>query len=445
MKTSLLLFLVACSVSLSNSAGCNSRVPTKGPTNDFPVLDLTNLDPKYVKLVKTIPNAHIYQVSVPNENASSTSTFYMNHLYGSYYDMGFALGKAMKPVVSTFISTVWTYLEGQVEGALPPSLPMWLQELIADTSLDVALDLTYYATYDYTDPKIWDEIRGLADGSGADYNTAVRVHMIAGLTQGKCSMFGLWGKALDPTYKNSLLQLRALDWDMNGPFRDYSSITVYHPNDGTNAHINIGMMGFVGGLTGISEKQLGISEIGVSYPDPSFGSESRIGLPFIFLLRDVLRYDVTVDDSINRMSAAKRTCDLILGVGDGKLGEFRGFQYSSSVLNVFDDKNLQPYNETWHPRIPDAVYWGMDWICPAYNTVLSGQIKEWYGKITPEIAIKYLTAVEMSGDNHLAFYDLTAMKFYVAFAAPFGVTGKKEAFARQFTKFDANALLKMPY
>ena len=166
-----------------------------------------------------------------------------------------------------------------------------------------------------------------------------------------------------------------------------------------------------------------------------------MGIPFIFLLRDILRFDVTVDDSINRMAKARRTCDLILGVGDGKLNQFRGFQYSSSTLRVFDDRNLQPFNQTWHPRIENIVYWAMDWICPAYNQVLSEQLHKYYGKITPEIAIKYLTSVEMSGDNHLAFYDLTKMKFYVAFAAPRGVTGNKAAFARQFAKFDASLLL----
>jgi hypothetical protein len=36
-------------------------------------------------------------------------------------------------------------------------------------------------------------------------------------------------------------------------------------------------------------------------------------------LRDILRYDYTIDDSITRMDDAKRTCDLILGVGDGKV------------------------------------------------------------------------------------------------------------------------------
>jgi len=250
---------------------------------------------------------------------------------------------------------------------------------------------------------------------------------------------------LDPSIRGSLLQLRSLDWDMNGPFRDYAAITVYHPNDGTNAHINIGMIGFIGGLTGISSTQLGISEIGVSYPDASFGSESRIGVPFIFLLRDILRYDQTIDDSISRMAEAKRTCDLILGVGDGKMTEFRGFQYSSTVLHVMDDLNQLPLNNTWHPRIRDAVYWGMDWICPAYNTVLSGLLKQYYGKITPELAIQSISAVELSGDNHLAFYDLTNMVFFVSFAAPHNVGGAPQAYARQFCKFDAKAILAQQY
>jgi len=342
--------------------------------------------------------------------------------------------------VTEFIGRVWLHMEQIVEDALPNYFPAWFAKAISDFGLDVALDATEWLTAGYTDSKIFEEIQGISDATGVDYKTLLRVHMIAGLTQGKCSMFGIWGKALDPTYKGTLIQLRALDWDMNGPFQDFSGITVYHPNDGTNAHANIGFVGFIGGLTGISSTQMGISEIGVSYPDSSFGDESRIGVPFIFLLRDILRYDRTVDDSITRMSNAKRTCDLILGVGDGKLTEFKGFGYSSSNLRIFDDKNLMPYNETWHPRIENVVYWGMDWLCPAYNTVLSQQIKKYYGKITPEIAIRYLTAVEMSGDNHLAFYDLSQMLFWVSFAAPNGVGGPVAAYDRQFVKFNATQL-----
>jgi len=336
------------------------------------------------------------------------------------------------------INRVWAYLQSEVTTYLG-DLPTWLADLIADFGLDTALDLTYYATVEYTPSYFYEEMHGISDAAGIDYNTLVRVHMIAGLTQGACSMFGAWGKSL--ANPNGLLQLRALDWDMNGPFRDYPSMTVYHPNEG-NGHsfVNVGLQGFIGGLTGASETQLAISEIGVGYPDSSFGEESRMGLPFIFLLRDILQWDNVLDDAINRMINANRTCDLILGVGDGKTSEFRGMEYSYSVLDIFDDQNMRPNNSTWHPKIPGIVYWGMDWDCPSYNLILSQQMEKYYGEITPELAIQMFTAVEQSGDNHLAFYDLTNMEMYVSYAAPFTVGGPAEGYNRQFTKMDLNAL-----
>jgi len=226
---------------------------------------------------------------------------------------------------------------------------------------------------------------------------------------------------------------------MDGPFRDYAAVTVYHPVNETYGHAfaNVGMAGFVGGLTGVSETKLGISEIGVTYPDPSFGYESRAGVPFIFLLRDILQYDYTVDDAISRMINAQRTCDLILGVGDGKLNIFRGFEYSYSVLKVFDDQNMEPLT-SYHPLINNVVYWGMDWLCPSYDTVLSGQINKYYGKLTPQVGIQYLTAVERSGSNHAAYYDLTNLHLYVSFAASHTTGGFLDAFDRQFTFLDLN-------
>ena len=39
-----------------------------------------------------------------------------------------------------------------------------------------------------------------------------------------------------------------------------------------------------------------------------------------YLLRDILQFDATLTDSMSRITNAHRTCDLILGVGDGKVG-----------------------------------------------------------------------------------------------------------------------------
>ena len=67
-------------------------------------------------------------------------------------------------------------------------------------------------------------------------------------------------------------------------------------------------------------------------------------------------------DTVARIEGANRTCDLILGVGDGNGdGAFRAFEYSSSVAVPMDWTNQLPLNDTWHPRIDHAVYYGMDW------------------------------------------------------------------------------------
>jgi len=297
---------------------------------------------------------------------------------------------------------------------------------------------------EWTGGYFYQELKGMADGAGLnnqEYHQLVWIHMLPGLTEGKCSMIGAWGGSLDPTTGTKLLQLRALDWDMDGPFRDFPAIVIYHPDsDNGHAFMNIGMGGFIGGLTGVSSSQLGISEIGVAYPDSTFGSESRIGVPFIFLLRDILQFDNTLQDALKRIVNTRRTCDLILGVGDGKSSTFRGVAYSSGKVTIMDDTNQLPLNETWHPRIPEVVYWGMDWICPGDNLLLSQQLKKNYGKLTAQVALSQLTPVEGSGSNHLAYYDLTNMLVYVAFAAPHGGAGYLDAYARQFTSLDANAL-----
>ena len=181
------------------------------------------------------------------------------------------------------------------------------------------------------------------------------------------------------------MQLRALDWDVAGPFQNFPQITVYHPRDASdgNTFANIGWCAcstappgraaeaslgrpivkerlagvslctsgpleerpgsfclcspsplfhppflptpvcrtiWIGSITGMSAEKMAISEIGVSNPDATFGNMSRVGVPFTFLLRDILQFDTSLQQSLDRISNANRTCDLILGVGDGKVG-----------------------------------------------------------------------------------------------------------------------------
>ena len=75
------------------------------------------------------------------------------------------------------------------------------------------MDFTYLATKRWTGSYFYEEMRGMADGSGSDYKLIRRVHLIGELTKGSCSMYGAWNEA---TEGGKTLQMRALDWDTGG-------------------------------------------------------------------------------------------------------------------------------------------------------------------------------------------------------------------------------------
>jgi len=263
--------------------------------------------------------------------------------------------------------------------------------------------------------------------------------MLIALFEGQCSTVGWWGTALQS--QSGLLQMAALDFNMNMVYRDYPAVIVYHPKEGEgHDFITVGFLGYTGTFSGMSRTKLAISSIGVRYPDSSFGNSSKVGIPYPMLMRYILQFDKTVDDATTRMAMAPRTQNLIIGVGDGKLGEYRGYEYSETTIKVFDDQNLQP-NEHWHPKITNTVYWAMDWICPSYSNVMSSQLRKYYGKITIQNAVKFIPSIVKTGETHVSFFDLKDMKLYVSFAGSSQNGGSPYAHSRQYVSFDAMKLL----
>ena len=306
------------------------------------------------QFVSEVTNGKLYLAGPPSQQ------LYLLHLYGTPYDIGYAHGELLKDVIQQFYIDTWEYIISELPGGkiIYPSL--------ANMTIQEALQAEIEATRPFT-PDYWmEEMRGLSDASGVSFDDIYRIHMIPELIKGYCSMFGAHGNATINTGNGILMQLRALDWDTDGPFKDYPAILVYHPSGrNENVFATLGFTGFIGSITGISESRVSISEIGVALNDETWGQESRFGYPFIFVLRDILMFDNDVLEATKRLKNTHRTCDLLLGVGhwnasmvndDVNTTYFSGYQYSATVLNVYEWNNLEPYNETWHPRIEDIVY-----------------------------------------------------------------------------------------
>jgi len=409
-------------------AGCNGQGPS-GQPNNYPIFTTPPV------LIKSVPNGRLYSVG------SGVDAVPIVHLWGTPYQKGYAHGLLMKDQATALVNQIYKWIDDKVSAAINGSIgpfPYDIAKWIADTGLDAALDIMSAFTQKYTGSYYMEEMHGMAASAGVSVDRIRRIHMLGELTKGRCSMFGAWGNAIAD--KTGLLTLRALDWVMDGPFRLWPEITVYHAqNDRENTFLNLGWSGWIGSITGVNDKKLSIHEIGVFFNDSSYGGETFDGIPFVYILRDILQFDSSRLAAVKRMQTSNRTCHLILGVGDGKEKRFNGVQYGRDVAYAMDDTNLKPEAD-WHPKIENVVYFGMDWLCPGYDRVMARQLQKYHGNLTAALAIQDVMSIVETGDLHVYVADLASDVFYFSVAGRDGTTYPQKAYQRPYTRLDLKAL-----
>lgn len=336
-------------------------------------------------------------------------------LWGTPYEMGKAYG---------------TLLQQEVSEHLPNLIRLMTEKMGQPATL---LDQIFAQAKPFVPEAYLEEMRGIADGSGLPLQDVIRANFIGEASEWHCSLFGAWGKAT--AADGHLVQLRSLDYETGANIQKHPVIAVYFPETG-HPFANIGWAGVVGCVSGVSSARLAISEIGDDYDR---ANDSFAGMPFMLLLREILQYDTSLDEAIDRVRRTPRTTSLMYGIGDGELGQLRGLQTSRTLCNVFAPDNLEPLTES-HPRLEDVVYWGMSWNVPKFDRALHDKLVEYYGNINAEVTINNIVAQVGTGNLQTVVYDLTAMKMWVANARADGEAGPLEAYNRQFVEFDLPAL-----
>jgi hypothetical protein len=162
---------------------------------------------------------------------------------------------------------------------------------------------------------------------------------------------GVWNEA---TINKQTLHVRALDWDYQNPISKNPIAIFYHPSDPKlHVHANFAWTGFVGSLTGISDK-VSLGEK-VWLPPKNSVKMTRYGNPWTYVFRDILYEANDLKSAMEILEKTHRTCAIHIGLASATDHSFRMFEYSENILNTYDDTNYTHYGAN-HPKKQGIAY-----------------------------------------------------------------------------------------
>ncbi len=408
------------------TAGAVSPPRCPGVPNTIPIHNAAPI------LINKIPNGKLFL------GGNGSDAFYVQHLYGTYYDMGLAHGQLFKDIIPTGLNRFYDWVEGQIEQSAP-WLPAFLAGLIADFGFPVALEWSWNNTQRFTHQRYIDEMNGIADGAGIPRLDIYRINMIAELIKAQCSIIGANGLATMQSLHGRLVHLRTLD-GMGGPtmpIKDYAVVTVYHPTDGGPAVANFGWVSFVGSVTGFGEF-IGVGE--KYWGSHNSSVMSLYGEAWTFVTRDLL-LTRSYAEALQTLRAANRTCAVHLGIGS-QSNNFTGVEVAAEELIFFNDTSI---NYPQHPSLRGLVYWDKH-SQPTTSYCFPDLFEAHYGYITAELLATTVAPMAETGDLHAAVFDYNENVAYFANARKSNSTeGSLYSYNRQFTRLDMAALFREQY
>ena len=265
--------------------------------------------------------------------------------------------------------------------------------------------------------RFYEELRGVADGSGVMYEEIVAANFIPEMFH--CSGFAL---AASATKDGTLYHGRILDYGCDWRLQEHAVVTIAEP-EGRNAFVNVTYAGFVGSVTGMNAKSVSIGEMG------GRGLGHWAGVPMAILVRMALEDSGTLDEAIATFKNNPRTCEYYYVIADGKAGKAVGMEgawYGCQIIQM---------GET-HPRLPiafkDAV---MLSVGDRYDE-LCRRVKANLGTFDAESARALMDRpVAMKSNLHSVLFESKSTRFWVANASKEGAPASTQPYhAYQLTE-----------
>jgi hypothetical protein len=291
---------------------------------------------------------------------------------GTPEQMGTAHGTLLRPQVRKMVDRV-LYLVGAADSI---QSGRWFFD---------RMDEIQRRTLPYTPERFLVECDALAKAAGVPQRDGRFANLFP--ERFHCTGVAVRGKA---TKDGSVLHARVLDYMRDIDLQQAAAVVVFIP-EGRNAWMSLGYAGFVGTVTAMNQQGLAIGEMG------GRGEGDWDGTPMSFLLRDVMERAGTVEEGLEILRNARRTCEYYYVLSDKSraMAAVHADARHITILRPGEQNPLLP--QVW----PDTVFVsGRD-----RAEVLSQRLKQHYGRIDVATMVDIIRRpVAMTSNLHNAIF-----------------------------------------
>jgi isopenicillin-N N-acyltransferase-like protein len=271
----------------------------------------------------------------------------------------------------------------------------------------------------HTPARFYEELQGIAEGSGVPYQDIVAANFIPELFH--CSGFALGGSA---TRDGALYHGRILDYGCDWKLQDHAVLIVAEP-DGAIPFVNVTYAGFIGSVTGMNAKKVSIGEMGGA------GQGHWDGVPMALLVRMALEEADDLEEAVDVFRDHPRTCQYFYVVADGKLGKGVGLEASWNAFTVIRMGESEP-------RLPHPIKDGVLLSVGSRYEELARRVQLGHGTFDAESARHLMDRpVAMKSNLHSVLFETSTGRFWVANAS----TDGQPAANQPYHAFDLPELL----
>jgi hypothetical protein len=332
------------------------------------------------------------------------------HLKGTPYEMGYQHGALLRERVRQNMHTLL------VENAEKHTI-VEVGPLRVTPRAGIEMILKIQAPY--VDQRYFDELEGVAAGSGTDFIDVRAANFIPEMFH--CSGFAL---AHTATKDGEILHGRVLDYAIDWGLQNHAVLIVCEP-EGRVPWVNVSYAGFIGSVTGMNAAQISVGEMGGG------GLGHWEGRPMALLVREALETSKSLEEAIATFRDGPRTCQYFYVIADGETREAVGMEASWDVFDVI----YPGKSHTLLPRaVPDCVLLSAG---DRYHHLVD-RAQAGHGKFTPQEALQLMARpVSMKSNLHNVLFAPKSQRLWVAHAT----ADKQPAADQPYQEFSLTELL----